>query len=217
MTTIQRGQCMLLFFCISAKSKKRVLRSFICLPTKEQGLSQVCFGTKALHRCTQSHGTIQHLNRAYFGNMLQLIQKRTIFSFSIQISGSGKLSRLTHCYYLISTKKLVVLYTNINLDYILCSQDNNCTNVIGGKSNVASQPTVPPSHDSNTYSSLGAKNNAMAPQDDKHYSPLLHKTRTEQLQSVPPNNGQDIGGQYGKSVYLFHLHSCRYFYMVCGC
>ncbi len=58
-----------------------------------------------------------------------------------------------------------------------------------------------PPRDSNTYSSLDrAKNNAVAPQDDKHYSPLLHKTGKKQGQSRPPHNGQDIGGQYGKLV-----------------
>ncbi len=57
----------------------------------------------------------------------------------------------------------------------------------------------PSSPDSNTYSSLdGVKSNAVAPQDDKHYSPLLHKTGTDQVKSVPLNNGQDIGSEYGK-------------------
>ncbi len=60
---------------------------------------------------------------------------------------------------------------------------------------------MPPPHDSSTCSSLDRlKDNAVAPQDDKHYSPLQPKRMTEHGQSVPPHNGQDIGGQYGKLV-----------------
>ncbi len=69
--------------------------------------------------------------------------------------------------------------------------------------------TMPSPCDSNTYSSLDrVKNNAVAPQDDKHYSPLQHKTGTKQ---VRPHNGCDTGSEYGKladSSQYFNLEKC---------